>query len=359
MAFGNNLGKQTELVKQAILAYIWDQRLEIGDRVPSQSVLCAKLGIGCATVARAVRALVAEGILESRHGVGVFVKTAEPEGHPGHSIGLVGMIGDNANMFNWVLNYAIQSRLQREGCQCTIFPFREHYVPQPELSEFPGLETHIASRGLQGIVTITELSGKALAALKHAGIPVCYAGPPQAMPSGVILDTVGFIENALRDLRARGRCRPAILIGPCSETMRNEVFAKTAEILDAWKSCTASRDSILYEGFGIPAGCEIADRMFKMKPEERPDGLIMCDDIMAMGFYAELIRRQSPKLEYLPPMVILRNKHIDIDVPATGVIAYENDIDAASQLVIDMLLNQLRGKEVAGRLVRQIPARKD
>ena len=83
MIFGNNLGKRTETAKQALLAYIWDQRLEVGDRLPTQVELCRRFNVGSATVDRAVRALVKEQVLESRRGIGVFVKTSRPTGYPG------------------------------------------------------------------------------------------------------------------------------------------------------------------------------------------------------------------------------------------------------------------------------------
>lgn len=56
MIFGQNLGKQTERAKQEILRYIWDQKLREGDKIPAQAALSRDLGMGCATLDRAVKA---------------------------------------------------------------------------------------------------------------------------------------------------------------------------------------------------------------------------------------------------------------------------------------------------------------
>ena len=99
MIFGQNLGRQTEKAKQGILRYIWDRKLKAGDKIPAQAELSRHLGLGCATLDRAVKSLVQDGVLESRRRVGVFVRNASPEGLPGRSIGVAGLLLDTPHMF--------------------------------------------------------------------------------------------------------------------------------------------------------------------------------------------------------------------------------------------------------------------
>lgn len=52
----------------------------VGQRLPSETVLAAELGVGRSSVREAVRLLVRDGLLDVRHGVGTFV--AEPAEEP-------------------------------------------------------------------------------------------------------------------------------------------------------------------------------------------------------------------------------------------------------------------------------------
>ncbi|MCX7030671.1 MAG: FadR/GntR family transcriptional regulator [Spirochaetes bacterium] len=67
-------GKLQDLVKQQIRAHIIDSGLKSGDHLPTESKLAEQLGISKTTVREALKALENVGILESRHGVGNFIK---------------------------------------------------------------------------------------------------------------------------------------------------------------------------------------------------------------------------------------------------------------------------------------------
>ncbi len=63
---------------QRILEMIEEGSLKIGDRLPGQRELAAKLGIGRSSVREAVRYLEAVGILETRPGLGTYVISGKP-----------------------------------------------------------------------------------------------------------------------------------------------------------------------------------------------------------------------------------------------------------------------------------------
>ena len=56
-----------------LLSGIEDGRWRVGDRLPSEPKLAADLGISRSTLREAIRQLVAEGLLDARHGIGTFV----------------------------------------------------------------------------------------------------------------------------------------------------------------------------------------------------------------------------------------------------------------------------------------------
>ena len=356
MIFGNNLGKRTETAKQALLAYIWDQRLEVGDRLPTQVELCRRFNVGSATVDRAVRALVKEQVLESRRGIGVFVKTSRPTGYPGRAVGLVGLIDDRLHMFNWTLAYSVQNWLQQEGCQCFSFPYNTQAYEGPGVSQFPGLESNVRRGVLQGIITLSSLQPADWADLAEAGVPTCYVGPPIAVPRGVIIDTPEFIRLALKELREQGSCRPAVLIGPTPESLHRDIQIVLTEALAQLGIQSAAAD-IWFDGYGIPCGRESARRCLAKPAAERPDGIVFCDDLIAQGFFAELVRLQKPHLKYLPPAVCMRNKQCDFDFATDTMVEYLVDIDRLSSLAVHMLLDLLKGNTPENQVIRYVPER--
>lgn len=54
-------------------------RLEAGQRFPPEGELCAELGVSRGSLREAVRMLAALGVVESRHGSGVYVSALRPE----------------------------------------------------------------------------------------------------------------------------------------------------------------------------------------------------------------------------------------------------------------------------------------
>lgn len=53
--------------------------------------------------------------------------------------------------------------------------------------------------------------------------------------------------------------------------------------------------------------------------------MVIGDDIIAQGFFSELVREQGRRIDYLPPAVCLRNRKAPIDFPCREVIDYEID----------------------------------
>jgi DNA-binding FadR family transcriptional regulator len=62
-------------VQDAIKDYIFENKLQPGDPLPSENVLAEQLGVSRNSVREAVKALVSLGVVESRRGSGLYVQT--------------------------------------------------------------------------------------------------------------------------------------------------------------------------------------------------------------------------------------------------------------------------------------------
>ena len=82
--------------------------------------------------------------------------------------------------------------------------------------------------------------------------------------------------------------------------------------------------------------------------------MVIGDDIIAQGFFSELVRKQGRRIDYLPPAVCLRNRKAPIDFPCREVIDYEIDSRELAEGAVEQLLNRLRGAESVPSL-RWIP----
>ncbi|ROZ49940.1 FadR family transcriptional regulator [Rhodococcus sp. WS3] len=63
-----------ELLRARIIGGEW----AVGDKLPGETTLAAELGIGRSTIREAVRTLAGLGMLESRQGAGVFLRSSTP-----------------------------------------------------------------------------------------------------------------------------------------------------------------------------------------------------------------------------------------------------------------------------------------
>ncbi|WP_176011576.1 GntR family transcriptional regulator [Victivallis sp. Marseille-Q1083] len=335
--FGENLGRQTESIKQSILSYLWDNQLAVGDKIPAQAELCRRFNVGSTSVHRAVQALGADGVLEPRRNVGVFVREARPTSHPGRSIALLVLQFDQLYMFHWTLAHMLQNILRQNGCLCTMYPCRHNSTPPENSDFFPGLKSAIGKGAIDGVITLLELDPKLLDELRQAGLEAFFVGSPMKMPSGVFIDVGDFIRRALEELLDNQAKRLAVLgwIGEVNfplETILQEFNSRHRDLPEI----------MLYKAYDLEGGQKFARTLLNLAPEERPDGVVLCDDIMALGFTSELIRQQWRRQEYLPQIVVMRNRQIKVNMPYRETGIYEVDIQALSELAVSTLLRKFR-----------------
>lgn len=103
-------------VQESVKAYIEDNRLNAGDALPPEGVLARQLGVSRNSMREALRALESVGILETRRGVGVFVKQFSFDSLFDHlAYGLHGTLDELSELYEmrWVLECALIEKTVR------------------------------------------------------------------------------------------------------------------------------------------------------------------------------------------------------------------------------------------------------
>lgn len=67
-----------DVLTQAVLVLMRDEQIQAGDRLPSVRELSDRFGVAVPTLREAIRRLEAFGVVEVRHGAGIFVRAAKP-----------------------------------------------------------------------------------------------------------------------------------------------------------------------------------------------------------------------------------------------------------------------------------------
>lgn len=81
------LGPVSDRIEQQIIGLMNDHELRTGDRIPAERELASRLGVSRQSVREALRSLQARGMVEIRHGQGVFIiDPAPPAGDRWHRI---------------------------------------------------------------------------------------------------------------------------------------------------------------------------------------------------------------------------------------------------------------------------------
>ena len=83
----------TERIEERLFAYILDNHLKVGAKLPNEHELAAHFEVSRGTVREAVKLLVSRGVLRVKHGSGTYVASlfplhANPLGIPQRSIPL-------------------------------------------------------------------------------------------------------------------------------------------------------------------------------------------------------------------------------------------------------------------------------
>ncbi len=329
-------GYQVEFVKRKIVQYIHEERLQDGDRLPPQRVLCSTLNVGAATISSAIRELAQDNIVRVLDKVGVLVGESDVSGRTGRLIGITpGLI--DASPYTCCLSHQLQLRMLKRGCRPVVYYCRNlPDVEGFELETFPGLRNGIENREIDALIDMTRLSDAATAFATANGIEIFYAGlAPASNRNRIGLSLTRYEAEALSRLQAEG-CRNLAVVCP----------NMPAAEWDGCRELPGCGLTSLGDVFDVPACLALVRRLLALPAQQRPDGLVFFDDLLAANFIAELrcLQDNTASGYWLPWVATLANQQIPVGFASPKVLKCVIDLEQMADWIVEAMLKKLQGK---------------
>ncbi len=340
-------GRKTEQVKQLLVRYVRDERLQSGDRLPALDFLRRLFNVGTATISAAVDELKLDGVLEVRDKVGVFVRDPNADGHAGRIIGITASCLEESP-YHCCMLCALQMKLIGEGCHSRIYRRDISHCENSfdfKIDEFPGLKRSIENGELDGIIHLDDFKEESIRFISRHHIPLVFVGSEGISPNGVFFDQKMMLTEICRKLPEFRALRPALYSSGGIDKYLNPLFMEL----------TDNRGQV-YSGFTLEDGEKIALKILALPAEQRPDWIIYMDDTMALKITSVLALR-LPAAE-LPRAVISGNKQLKISYPVPDPVLYDIDLFEAAGMGVNMLMNAMKtGNLEQGRIYYHYPSR--
>ncbi len=351
-----NLGLKTEQAKLALVRYISDLNLRPGDKLPSQETIRAELGLGNATITRALKELKKDGVLTTKHRIGTYVLDSNADGHPARIIGIGALQSGDPGVgpvYSCLLHHML-THLTESNCQAIIFHCRPTYGKYGiELDYFPGLKRNVEQKRLDGIILMADISSRAWSWLEERQMYPVFVGPNTDMPSGVMIDYRQSIREAIRIFSSNGINRPAVIMykGSTSASVKSEFIKLTGN-----RKGFNARKFYFAETQAKDTPPKAIEKIYSLPKNERPDGLAILDDQLASKIITEITRRRLAGDDYLPKFVVQTNKQIPIAFPIEPIAKLEVDVDVLASNVVALLIDKLRNKQNIRKIIWISPA---
>jgi len=331
-------------ISKSLRGLIMSGKIAPGERIPSTRELAALLGSHVAGVHAALTVLVKEGLLFRVPGLGTFVRQREEKLT---RVGVFGNMAVNESLFVQALRKALKDELNQAGIEMDL---RLDPRPEKEFTEpwLPFVQA-AANREFQAVI-VTEPNMMYLGWQSKLRVPTVFLGT-ENLPNQVNFDGKQFAELSLQALAGQG-CRSVGIITPLSTQTNDgrpaghffEYFIDVSRdlgltIKDEWMRVAAHEGAMRgrsYEGYGY-------EEFLKLwSLPERPEGLIVADDVAARGVILALQQQQVRVPEDLK-LVLHKNESIDLlcPVPATFIVGSERELARA---LIDQVQKQFRGE---------------
>ena len=323
-------------------------KYKVGDRIPSLSQLAKRFGISPLTARIAVVSLTEEGLIERRPGSGCYVVDRR-QGKPMGVYVAFDVFQPQVSFFFRKLTGQLRAELEQHGCRV------QFYVEKT----MPGAETNAPCLEFVEDIQTGRLAGAAVIGLwpmpwwtgpvEKAQIPVVGIKfndePLPCYQHAVVLNYPAMVADAIRHILQAGRRRIAILgwqSGRNGLQWFDDHAPVARQLLDAQGVALRSEwiRGDLHPNM-IGAGWEEFREIWGAHVE-KPDALVVCDDILFRDVIPAIMELGIRVPEEL--LVITHaNKGSNIVCPFP-VVRLEYDPDRVAKTMAELLIKVVRGE---------------
>jgi hypothetical protein len=308
-----------------------------GTRLPTQSELTAKLQICSLTMDAAMKWLAEDGVVRRKQRSGTFVLRPYPL-NPKRTIWHAGLVMQpiTRSYFGAIITHYLHKHIHAYGISDRVYmlsPSAEHpsEVLQRSAADFTGLDDDINEGMLDIIATSTRLVTKK--------IPICGVVAWERVEFGVNIGLAGFVHDSVNALMHKG-CKNILYVLPfdpeefyfpslraalvvVDEQLRNQGVKFHSTV------CTQSQDGsfVLERRF--------AENLLKLPEADRPDGLVVQDDITAQALASMLAIT-----DYRPVLAAQTNLQMPLSF-ALPTLPFAIDLEKIAQSAAELMVQKL------------------
>ena len=309
-----------------------------GGRLPPVRQLAGELGV-CVKTVRAVQSLLAEqGLLDIRHGSGVYV-VRQPGVLPVGIYTHFDVLQPGTSTFHLQVPHDLRLWFQARGQEAEIYIGQALPDEQPPIRSGSRFETDVRASQLAGLVLLTVPSTESWRAwIERLPLPVVGAGTPYTVET----DNEGMVREGVRLLAADGCRRIALLAGHNMGGLRDTFARALADVgLPRHPEWMHGNVNPMFPG----AGWE-EFRALWTASRTKPDAILVTDDVLfqdASRAILELGIAVPDKLRIVSHANAGIMRHYPFDMTLLQV----DPMDYAERLG-DMLMRLLNGETPAG-----------
>ena len=268
-------------IRARIALQIADAELAPGDRLPSVRSLAGDLGVNVNTVRAAYAKLEADGLVETRQGIGSVVLATSTGGSPSGAVGFgantIAVLIAGLNPFYLPLLRGIEDAASERGSLVLITDSHD----SPTLAD--AMMRRLIARGVDGIIAVSV--GSTPDPVPEDGTarlpPIVYVDQPERRGYSLVFDGSGAGYAATRHLIDHGHVRIGLLTAPLTLPNVAEVHRGYLKALEAAGPAPSPELVSEVPEFSVEAGRAALSRLL-----ERPDpptAVFAADSTLALG----------------------------------------------------------------------------
>ena len=285
---GSHVGLAAQ-IRARIALLVADGALAPGARLPPIRQLAGQLGVNVNTVRAAYAKLEADGLVQTRHGVGTVVQAAPAAHLPSHrplGTNTVAVLIGGLNPFYFTLLRGIESVAAEQGTLVLIADTHD----SPALAEL--MIRRLIARGVDGVIAVSVGGLPEASDVETNGRvpPIVYVDQPDRRGHVLLFDgrRAGYL--ATRHLREHGHERIGIVTAPLSWPNLGDVYDGYVQALE---ESGDERDSTLVSEvgeFSVDAGRAGLARLLD-RPDP-PSAVFAAGEAFALGVLQEARSRK-------------------------------------------------------------------